>query len=46
MDSAVYCKTERNLRNSIDVRLKSNKNVYLKWISKPSYVSQKYLTTI
>ena len=29
------------LRNRIDVRLVSNKRDNLKWISKPSYMSQK-----
>ena len=29
-----------NLRNRIDVRLVSNKKDCLKWISKPSYISQ------
>ena len=30
-----------NLRNRIDVRLVSNKKDYLKWTSKPSYMSHK-----
>ena len=30
-----------NLRNRIDVRLVSNKNDYLRWTSKPSYMSHK-----
>ena len=30
-----------NLRNRIDVKLVSNKKDYLKWTSKPSYMSQK-----
>ena len=30
-----------NLRNRIDVKLLSNKKDYLKWPSKPSYMSQK-----
>ena len=32
-----------NLRNRIDVRLVSNKKDYLKWTSKPSYMSHKLL---
>ena len=31
----------KNLRNRIDVRLVSNKKDYLKWTSKPSYMSHK-----
>ena len=30
-----------NLRNRIDVELASNKRDYLKWTSKPSYMSHK-----
>ena len=30
-----------NLRNRIDARLVSNKNNYLKWTSKPGYMSHK-----
>ena len=30
-----------NLRNRIDVKLASNKKDYLKWTSKPSYMSYK-----
>ena len=30
-----------NLRNRIDVKLVSNKKIYLKWISKPSCMSHK-----
>ena len=30
-----------NVRNKIDVRLVNNKKDYLKWTSKPSYISQK-----
>ena len=43
MDNAVYGKIIENLRNRIDVSQKKKKN-YLKWTSKPSYMSQKYLT--
>ena len=32
-----------NLRNRIDVRLVSNEKDYLKWTSKPSYMSHKTL---
>ena len=46
INNAVHGKTKRNLRNRIDVRLISNEKEYLKWISKPSYMSQKYLTMI
>ena len=38
---AVYGKTVEKLRNRIDARLVSNKKDYLKWTSKPSYMSQK-----
>ena len=31
----------QDLRNRIDVRLVSNKKGYLKWTSKPSFMSQK-----
>ena len=41
MKNAVYGKTMENLRNRINVRLVSNKKEYLKWTSKPSYMSQK-----
>ena len=41
MNNAVYGKTMENLRNRIDVKPISNKNVYLKWASKPSYLSRK-----
>ena len=40
INNAVYGKTIENL-NRIDVRLVSNKKDYLKWTSKPSYMSQK-----
>ena len=40
MNNAVYGKTMENLHR-IDIKLVSNKKDYLKWSSKPSYVSQK-----
>ena len=50
MNSAVYGKTMKILRNRIDVRLVGYKKWYFKWTSKPSYMSQKifenYLVTI
>ena len=41
MNNAVHRITMANLRNRIDVKLVSNKKIYLKWISKPSYMSRK-----
>ena len=41
MDHAVYGKTMENLRNRINIKLASNKNEYLKWTPKLSYMSQK-----
>ena len=41
MNNALYGKTMENLRNRIDVKLVSNKKYYLKWTSKPSYMSHK-----
>ena len=40
MNNAVYDKTMENLRNRINLKLVSNKKTYLKWTSKPSYMSQ------
>ena len=41
MKNAVYGKTMKNLRYKIDVRLVRNEKGYLKWTSKPSFMSQK-----
>ena len=41
MNNAVYGKAMGNARNRIDVQLVSNKKGYLKWTSKPSYMSHK-----
>ena len=41
MDNAAYEQKIENLRNRIDVRLVSNEKDYLKWTSKPSYMSHK-----
>ena len=41
MNNAVYGKTMENVRNRIDVKLASNKKDYLKWSSKPNYMSRK-----
>ena len=40
MSNAVCYKTMENLRNRIDVQLVNNGKDYLKWKSKPSYMSQ------
>ena len=39
VNNAEYEKTMENLRNRIDLKLVSNKKDYLKWTSKPSYIS-------
>ena len=41
MNNAVYQRTMENLKNRIDVKLVGNKKDYLKWMSKPSYMSNK-----
>ena len=41
MRNTVYEKAIENLRNRIDAELLSNKKYYLKWTSKPSYLSHK-----
>ena len=41
MNNAVYRKTIENLINRIDLKLASNKKDYLKWKTKPSYMSHK-----
>ena len=41
MSNDVYGKIIENLRNRISVKPVSNKKCYLKWISKPSYMSHK-----
>ena len=41
MNNVVYKTAMENLRNIIDVKLLRNKKYYLKWISKPSYLSRK-----
>ena len=41
MNNAVCGKTIENLKNRICVKLASNKKDYLKWTSKPSYMSPK-----
>ena len=41
MSNAIYEKAIENLRNRIDVKRLSNKEDYLKWTSKPTYMSHK-----
>ena len=41
MNNAMHGKAMENLRKMLDVKLVSNRKNYLKWISKPSYMSHK-----
>ena len=41
MNNAVDEKTVKNLGNRINIRLLKNEKDYLKWTSKPSYMSHK-----
>ena len=41
MNNIVDRKLMENLRNTIDLKLVSNKKDYLKWTSKPSYMPHK-----
>ena len=41
MNNVVYRKLMENLRNTINLKLVSNKKNYLKWTSKPSYMPHK-----
>ena len=41
MNNAAYGTAIEDLRNRIKVKLVSNKKYYLKWASKPSYMSHK-----
>ena len=45
MINSVYRKTMENLRKRINVRL-VNKAVFLKYTSKPTYISHKFLVKI
>ena len=46
INHAVYGKTMENVRHRIHMRLVSNNKDYLKWVSKPIYISQKIMTMI
>ena len=46
MKNAAYSKSMANLRNRIDISPVKNEKDYLKWILKPRYTPQKYLTMI
>ena len=41
MNNSVYGKTVENLRKKINVRLVNNAEDYKKWVSRPSFVSEK-----
>ena len=41
MDNTVYNKAMENFKNKTDKRILSNEKDYLKWTSKPRYISQK-----
>ena len=41
MNNTAYGKTMETLRNRIDIKVVNNEKSYLKWTSKPSYMSQK-----
>ena len=41
MNNSVYGKTIENLRKKINVRLVNNAEYYKKWVSRPSFVSEK-----
>ena len=41
MNNALYRKTKENLRNRTDLKVVNNKKGYLKFTSKPSYMSRK-----
>ena len=41
INNVVYEKIMENGRNRIDAKLVNNKKGYLKWTSKPSYISRK-----
>ena len=43
MNNSVFGKTMENIRKRVDVRLVTDENKLLKWVSKPSYVSSKIL---
>ena len=41
MNNSVYGKTIENLRKKVNVRLVNNAEDYKKWVSRPSFVSEK-----